>query len=246
MVRPPGHDPGTSRMSGERSSAELQARCQLQAIGTPARIRTPECLGVSEVPSAAWRRECEKWCAERDSNTHCSRSERDASCRLGYRRIAMNMEPSAGADPATFSLPPRCSATELRRRGMSRPDSMPTDMRYWCWPGGSNTPPPTYEVGALPDELDQPSKGLTAAVQAFRPTGALILWTAGKHNRRPMRSFTMSNSGPEGQNSSVRGQRGHGRTTRDIPARPHSAVRPFRRILWWFDRAAMLAAALAA
>ena len=53
-----------------------------------------------------------EWCARRDSNSHCSRSERDASCQLGYRRMVL----SAGFDPAASDIPSRCSTNEPTKR----------------------------------------------------------------------------------------------------------------------------------
>jgi hypothetical protein len=72
----------------------------------PEGFEPPRCLGVSQMPWAAWRREPGVWCARQDSNLHCTPSEGVASCHLGYWR----MVPSAGYDPTTSPIPAECSA----------------------------------------------------------------------------------------------------------------------------------------
>jgi hypothetical protein len=72
LVRPAGDDPAASRMSGERSTAELKPHEMVRAedFETPS-FRMWAGRSASELSA--------RWCTEGDSNSHEHRSERWAS-----------------------------------------------------------------------------------------------------------------------------------------------------------------------
>lgn len=68
------------------------ASSSTREFGAPWRIRTPECLGVGQVPWAAWRRELG---APGRNRTSTERYLKPPPLPLGYRRV-----PVAGFEPA--------------------------------------------------------------------------------------------------------------------------------------------------
>jgi hypothetical protein len=93
-----GHDPNTltgyallSRQATSPSVLSPQSDCDL---GGALRNRTPYRLGIHPSFQDWWptiqpERSSKNWYARRDSNPHCRRSERRASCRLGYARLVL-------------------------------------------------------------------------------------------------------------------------------------------------------------
>ena len=64
--------------------------------------------------------------------------------KISYRTNHFSMEPTTGIEPATPSLPWKCSTPELRGH-----------QNLWSWQLDSNQRPADYKSAALPTELRQ-------------------------------------------------------------------------------------------
>jgi hypothetical protein len=146
--------PGRLRSCNETGLSRLPLPIGVLGHGARARIRTSTERGLKPLPLTVGLH-VRDWYAGGDSNSHCTRSKRVASCLLGYRRNGV-----ATAERTLIpALPKRCPAIgRLQRNGAP------------CT--GSNLRPAAYKAAALPTELTEHGAGTVKSNCTGRSTTA--------------------------------------------------------------------------